>query len=142
MEAALRADAEARGLPLRLLGGRDDVPDLLAAADLVVVPSRWEGQSLAIQEALRSGAAIVATDAGGAADLGGGAAGVVPPGDPAAVAAVIGDLLEDPERRDTLRDRARRRAATLPTAADALGQVRAVYSRLLAGQAGHPRTAR
>ena len=139
MAAALRADAEARGLPLRLFGGRDDVADLLAAADLVVVPSRWEGQSLAVQEALRSGAAIVATDAGGTADLVGDAAVLVPPGDPAALAVAIGDLLDDPERRDTLRDRARRRAAALPTAADALDQVRGVYARL---QADRPRTAR
>ena len=53
-----------RALPVRLLGRRDDVPDLLAAADVVVVPSSWEGQPLVVQEALRAGAPLVATAVG------------------------------------------------------------------------------
>ena len=51
------------------------------------VPSRWEGQSLNLQEALRAGAALVATDAGGNREVTGDAALLVPAGDPAALAA-------------------------------------------------------
>ena len=39
--------------------------DLLGAADVFVLPSVWEGQPLVLQEALRAGVPIVATDVGG-----------------------------------------------------------------------------
>ena len=72
-----------RGCRCVLLGRRDDVADLLAAADVVVVASLWEGQPLAVQEALRAGPPVVATDAGGTAEVTGDAAVLVPPGDAA-----------------------------------------------------------
>src|SRR5262249_57584177 len=55
LEAVLRAQADAGGIRVRFLGERGDVPALLAAADVVVVPSRWEGQPLVVQEALLAG---------------------------------------------------------------------------------------
>ena len=61
----LQARIDAERLPVRLLGHRDDVPDLLAAADVVVSSAVWEGQPVGIQEALHAGAAVVATDVGG-----------------------------------------------------------------------------
>ncbi len=91
-----RSSRALRDGPLRLLGVRRDVPDLLGAADVVVVPSRWEGQPLVVQEALRAGAAVVATDAGGTREVTGDAARLVPPGDAAALAGAIEGLLEDP----------------------------------------------
>jgi putative peptidoglycan lipid II flippase len=124
----LQAQVTRRGLPLTLLGRRSDVPDLLAAADVVVVPSVWEGQPLIVQEALRAGAAIVATDVGGTGEVTGTAAVLVPAGDPAAMARAIGGLLSDRAAADALRERARQRAAELPTDADAGRQVLAVYS--------------
>jgi glycosyltransferase involved in cell wall biosynthesis len=130
----LSQDAADRVIPVRLLGRRTDVADLLAAADLVVVPSRWEGQPLIVQEALLAGAAIVATDAGGTAEVAGDGAVLVPPGDPAALATAIADLLADSVGLATLRQRARRRGQGLPSAEDALQAVIAVY------QSGdHPR---
>lgn len=47
---------------LHILGWRTDVPDLLAGLDIFVLPSRWEGLSLALLEALSSGLAVVASD--------------------------------------------------------------------------------
>lgn len=47
---------------VRFLGSRDDVPDLLAAADLYLMPSRQEAHSVAILEALASGVPIIASD--------------------------------------------------------------------------------
>jgi glycosyltransferase involved in cell wall biosynthesis len=122
----------ATGTPLRLLGTRRDVADLLAAADLVVVPSRWEGQPLIVQEALRAGAPVVATDAGGTREVTGDAAVLVPPGDAAALADAVERLLESPGERQRLRAAALARAAGLPTASDALAQVASLLERVAA----------
>lgn len=127
---ALRKDADRRDLPLDLLGHRDDVAALLAAADVVVVPSLWEGQSLAVQEALRAGAAIVATDAGGTRDVAGNAAAYARPGDPADLAAKLAEVLGNPGRRDQLRRNARERAGSLPTAVEAVQQVMTCYDEV------------
>jgi glycosyltransferase involved in cell wall biosynthesis len=130
LAAELTADARARDLPLTLLGPRSDVADLLAAADVVVVPSRWEGQPLIVQEALRTGAAIVATDAGGTAALTQDGAVLVRPGDPGALAEAIAALLAHPATLADLRERSLVRGQALPTADDALQQVLAVYRSL------------
>lgn len=129
--AALRAQAAAAGLDVRFLGARLDVPALLAAADVVVVPSSWEGQPLIVQEALRAGRPLVASRAGGIADLTGlDGALLVPPGDPDVLAAAVTRLLDDPREAAALAAAARRRAATLPDEAAAVDQVAAVYLRL------------
>lgn len=110
----------AEDLPVRLLGHRDDVPALLAAADVVVSSSLWEGQPVGLQEALRAGAAIVATDVGGTAAVLGGGGRLVPGGDPRALADGIRLVLADDVERDRLRGNATRRASELPTADDAV----------------------
>lgn len=121
-----------RGLPVRLVGARDDVPDLLAAADLVIIPSLWEGQPLIAQEALAAAAAIVATDSGGTAEVVDRAAVLVRPGDPAALSAAVRGVLTVAGLAAELRERAQLRARELPTQADALAQVNEVYRRLAA----------
>lgn len=127
LEEGLRGRVEAQGLPVRLLGRRDDVPALLAAADVVVQTSVWEGQPLGIQEALRAGAAIVTTDAGGTREVTAEAAVVVPVGDAAALARAVERLLGDDDERSGLQERARARAAELPGPADVLAQVLRCY---------------
>lgn len=116
------------GAPVRLLGRRFDVPELFQAADVVASTAVWEGQPLAVQEALGQGAAVVATDAGGTREVTGDAAALVPVGDAETLAREIRAVLTDPTRRDGLRAAARRRAAELPTAADVLTQLRAIYA--------------
>ena len=101
----LRAQAASVGVDAAFLGHRDDVPDLLAAATVFVLPSRWEGQPLVLQEALRAGAAIVATRVGGVPDLVGDAAVLVPPGDAQALAAAVRAVLADPSLAARLRRR-------------------------------------
>lgn len=130
---ALAIDIRARDLPVALLGARDDAADLIAAADLVVLPSRWEGQPLVVQEALHLGAALLATDAGGTAEVCGDAAVLVPGGDPEALARALARLLADPAARADLARRARQRAADLPTDADLRAQLRTLYAELRPG---------
>ena len=54
---------------VHLLGWRDDVPNLLAAADALLVPSRWEGMSNVVLEAIASRLPVVAFDLAGIAEL-------------------------------------------------------------------------
>ncbi len=125
---------DATGAPVRLLGRRSDVPDLLAAADLVVSTALWEGQPVWLQEALAVGAPIVATDAGGTSVvLGDGAELVAASGTDQAVAQRISSsmtaLLSDDPARSALRARARSRAEQLPTRRDAVEAALAAYRR-------------
>jgi glycosyltransferase involved in cell wall biosynthesis len=131
LEAVLRAQADSGGIRVRFLGERGDVPALLAAADVVVVPSRWEGQPLTVQEALRAGRPLVASRAGGIPGLTGeDAAVLVPPGDAAALAAAVLAVLDHPGRAAALSEAARARAATLPSEAAAVDAALALYQRI------------
>ena len=129
----LRAQAVSLGVDAAFLGHRDDVAELLAAAAVFVLPSRWEGQPLILQEALRAGAAIVATRVGGIPDLVGDAAAVlVRPGDAQALAAAVRAVLADPPLAARLRAAAAVRGAALPTAAEAVAAALAAYAQALA----------
>lgn len=118
-------------LPVRLLGRRDDVPDLLAAADVAVLASRWEARSLLAQEALHAGVPLVATAVGGLPDLVGEAAELVPYGRPDALAGAVATLLGDPGRQARLVAAGRERAAGWPTEDDAVAHVLRVYDEFV-----------
>lgn len=133
MLAELHARTEAERLPVSFLGRREDVADLMAAADVVVNTALWEGQPLGVQEALALDAAVVATDVGGTGEVTGDAADLVEPaGD--AIAAGITRVLHDPCYRDDLRSRASRRAAELPDLAATLDQLERVWLAAAAGR--------
>ncbi|HSW09530.1 MAG TPA: glycosyltransferase [Bacillota bacterium] len=87
---------------IRLLGLRDDVPDLMRAADAYVMSSAWEGMPLVLLEASASGLPIVATDTGGNREVvrDGSSGFLVPPSDPDSLARKMLDLmgLGEPER--------------------------------------------
>lgn len=123
----LRADITRRGVPVRLLGARSDAVDLMAAADVVVSTAVWEGQPLGIQEALRAGAAVVATDAGGTREVTADAAALVPVGDAVALATEISTLLSDAGLLTQRREQALRRARELPTIDDAVSSLTHTY---------------
>jgi len=127
LDGELRSRIHEEGLPVRLLGRREDVADLLAAADVVVSTAVWEGQPIAVQEALQLGAPVVATDAGGTREVTGDAAVLVPVGDAAALAGAVAAVLADPSRRADLAAASRARAATLPGVAEVVEQLRDVY---------------
>jgi glycosyltransferase involved in cell wall biosynthesis len=133
----LAAKARAAGLAVRFLGQRADVPALLAAADVVAVPSRWEGQPLIVQEALRAGRPLVACRVGGIPGLtGGDAALLVPPGEPGPLAAAVLRVLDDRDLAARLAAAALARAATLPSAQDAVRAGLDLYGRLAGGCTG------
>ncbi|MFI7598065.1 glycosyltransferase [Actinoplanes sp. NPDC049681] len=94
LDATLRS---ARAPGVTFAGAVDDVRDWLAAADVVVLPSRWEGLSLTVLEALATGRSVVVSDVPGLAEAVAPTAGArVAPGDPAALAAAVTRRLLDP----------------------------------------------
>ncbi len=97
---------------VQMLGHRDDVPDLQAAADVFAMPSFWEGMPLAILEAMIVGNAIVASNIGGIPEmLRNGESGLlVPAGDAPALADALRRLIEDASLRERLGASARRHA--------------------------------
>ncbi len=131
LESSLRSRIEAENLPVRLLGFRRDVPDLLAAADVLVLPSGWEGQPLILQEMLRAGRPIVATRVGGVPNLVGDAGILVPAGDAIALGRAVETVLDDADLAQRLARSAADRAVHLPTEDDAVDQMEAIYLRLL-----------
>ena len=127
----LAAQSRAAGTEVRFLGQRDDVPALLAVADVVVVPSRWEGQPLIVQEALRAGRPLVASRVGGIPALTGEAGALlVPPDDPGRLASSVAAVLDDPVLSGHLATAAAARAAALPSPSVAVDAAVAVYARL------------
>jgi glycosyltransferase involved in cell wall biosynthesis len=127
LDGALRAAAPG----VRWLGRRDDIADLLAAADVVVLPSVWEARSLTAQEALRAGRPLVASAVGGVPDLVQDGAVLVPPGDPQALGEAVRRLLDHPEEAAALGARGRAVADAWPSEQDTVAQVAGVYAELL-----------
>ncbi len=113
MRPALEAQARALGLSDRIVfaGFREDIPSVIAAMDVLVLPSLNEGMGRVLVMAMALGKPIVATRVGGVPELlGDGEAGLlVPPGDPAALAEAVGTLLRDPTRAQALGEAGRRR---------------------------------
>ena len=128
LAAELHARAASLGIALRFAGHRDDVPTLLAAADVFVLPSVWEGQALILQEALRAQVPIVATRVGGNPGLlGEDAAILVPPGDARRLAEAVRAVLGDPALATRLRTATADRARALPDEAAAVTAPPAEY---------------
>ncbi|MGC5364917.1 glycosyltransferase family 4 protein [Streptomyces sp. DT24] len=127
---ALQRRIRDEDLPVSLVGEREDAAELLAAADLALLPSRWEARSQVAQEALRLGVPLVATAVGGVPELVGDGAELVPYGDAEVLARTVVRLLADPERRAGLTAAGREQAARWPTEDDTIAHVLSVYDEL------------
>jgi glycosyltransferase involved in cell wall biosynthesis len=130
---------EAAGLPggkgaVDFLGPRDDVPNLLCAADVVVIPSRWEGLSNVLIEAMALEAPVVCSDLPTLHDAvaDGQTASMVPPGDPGRLAEAIVATLADPAAASHRAARARQRFLADFTIDGVVDQMGAFYERALA----------
>jgi glycosyltransferase involved in cell wall biosynthesis len=118
-----------------LLGWREDAGDLMRAADVFVVPSRGDGLSLSLLEALAVGTPVVITRVGGLPEaIEDGVNGlIVDPDDPPALAAAIRSLLADAAMRERLAA-AGQQAFTERFSADAMAAgIEAVYESVLQG---------
>ncbi len=113
-ESRLRARADEAGIGdrVRLLGFREDVADILAAADIFAMPSLSEGLPLALVEAMSFGLPVVVSRVGGIPEVvtDGEDGMLVPPSDATALAAALRSLFGDVARRRRLGDAARARA--------------------------------
>lgn len=111
LEADLRRRAREAGVGERVhfLGFRDDVASFVAAADVFVLSSIWEGVPLAAQEAILLGTPVVGTAVGGMPELitDGATGRLVPPRDPAALGAAIASVIDNPERAQRMASEAR-----------------------------------
>jgi glycosyltransferase involved in cell wall biosynthesis len=89
---------------------QEDLPAVYSLADLYLYPSFSEAFPIPITEALACGTPIVTSDLNGLKEIAGDAALLVDPGDPAAIAAAIGQVLTDADLRNTLIERSRARS--------------------------------
>ncbi|MFT2017197.1 glycosyltransferase [Streptomyces sp. 796.1] len=112
-----------------------------AAADLVVLPSRWEGMALAPLEAMACGRPVVVTEVTGAREglpPGHAAHCLAPPDDPAALARTVAALLADPDRCAALGAQARRHVCERHDVRRVVAQVGWVYTTVLGAAAAAP----
>ena len=138
-ERALRRLAEARGVADRVLflGVVEDLRELLAAADVWLVPSRWEGLPNVLLEALAASRPVVASAVGGIPEVvsDGIDAALVPAEDPAALSAAVRSLLDDPEAAMKMASAGRARVEESFSLDRTVAAVEDLYDRLL-GRAG------
>lgn len=98
------------GADVHFVGPQDDPNRWLAAADVFVLPSRWEARALVVQEAMAAGLPVVATDTGGLPDLVRGIGTLVPVSDPTRLVEAVEGFLRDPAARHTAAEQGRERA--------------------------------
>jgi glycosyltransferase involved in cell wall biosynthesis len=137
---ALAAHVRRLGLEsqVRFVGYRQDVPDLLQAADLFVLPSHTEGLCSTLIDAMLAAKPIVTTTAGGIPEVVGDsgcreecAAWSAPPRDPAALAAAMVQALEAPDERRRRGEAGRARAERCFTADHMIDATLAAYAEIL-----------
>ncbi|MBR1142362.1 glycosyltransferase [Bradyrhizobium sp. AUGA SZCCT0431] len=121
---------------IRFLGSRSDVPDLIAASDLGILPSHEEGFSNAVIEQMGAGLCVIATDVGGNAEaiLDRKTGVIVPPRDIDALSRAIGQLAGDPALRSRLGSAAMARVLSNFTMDACVAGYESLYRGLLGGK--------
>ncbi|MGW0149149.1 GT4 family glycosyltransferase PelF [Streptomyces sp. NPDC003333] len=119
-------------------GRVDDIKDAYAAGSVVMLSSISEGFPFTLIEAMSCGRATVSTDVGGVREAVGDTGLVVPPRDPAAMAAAALELLGAPDRRRAMGEAARLRVIEQFTLRQTIDTFRGIYHELAAGTAPTP----
>jgi glycosyltransferase involved in cell wall biosynthesis len=124
---------------VRFIGLRTDVPDVLHALDIAVCCSDFEGSPLSVLEYMGASLPVVATEVGGLPDLiEPGVNGLlIPPGDPAALAVALDQLLRDPEGARAMGAHSKQRRDQEFDIDVIVGRLESLYSELLE-QHGRP----
>jgi glycosyltransferase involved in cell wall biosynthesis len=112
--------------------------DQIAGFDLFVLSSRIEGLPVTIMEAMLAGRAVIATDVGSVREevIDGETGLVVPPEDPAAVAAAVESLIADPARREEMGRKGLAMASEMFTVDSTVDRYVELYDRVLAARSG------
>lgn len=139
-----QVDAFSLGEQVRFLGERRDVPAVLAASDLFVLSSLWEGLPRSIMEAMASRLAVVATDAGGVRELvvDGETGYVVPVTDAGALAGKITELLNNEGLRHKMGEAGYLRVTRYFTEERMVKSMEEIYLEVLNDRKGSDRTIR
>lgn len=118
---------------IHFLGWRNDIPQVLKASDLFVLPSLREAFGLALVEAMASGVPVIATNTSGPKDIieNGKSGLLVPPGDSESLLKAIKTLLDNPGQRKDLAKNALERVKTLFTAERMAERTAEIYRGLL-----------
>ncbi len=143
-EGELRPSLEARaaqmgiGANLHFAGNRADIPALLAASDLFVLPSRWEGLPMALLEAMAAGLPLVASSVSGTREVVEHSTSglLVPPDDSSALARAMVKILADPVAADAMGRAARARVDACYSARAQARRHAALYRSRLAARRG------
>jgi glycosyltransferase involved in cell wall biosynthesis len=126
------ADRLGAGETVRFLGPRDDVLSLLAALDVAVISSDYEGSPLSVMEYMEAALPVVATRVGGVPDIvvDGETGFLVPPRDPGAIAAAVTRLLAEPDLARRMGEAGQRRRRAQFDLAATVRRVEQLYEEL------------
>ena len=135
LEYKLREQAFSSGVAedIIFMGERHDIPMLYRAMDIYVMPSLWEGAPLSLLDGMAAGMPSIVTSVGGMPEqLDNGSCGmIVPPGDPAAMANAISDLISDEYRMEEYSQKAKARSKEYYGSAKVAEKFQKIYLELL-----------
>jgi glycosyltransferase involved in cell wall biosynthesis len=128
---------------IRFLGERSDVADLLAACDVFVLPSLYEGLPISVLEAMAAARPVIATAIGGTDEvvIDGESGLLVPPAQPNAIASALRRLLDDPALRSRLAATGRARVTSEFSAREMVRRVTGLYEQFSDPRVGARRAA-
>jgi len=120
-------------------GTSDQVPELLSAMDVFVLPSLWEGLPLVIGEAMAAGVPVVGTDVGGVSELiiDGKTGVLIPAGQPQAIREAVESILEQPDRTRAMVDHAGKHIEKLFSTSDHTNRLQDLYVEVLCSKGFH-----
>jgi glycosyltransferase involved in cell wall biosynthesis len=120
---------------VRILGWRSDIPTLLSAADVVFLPSLWEGLPRVLIEAACLGLPAVAANVKGNREVivDGKTGMLIPPNNPEAAAEALGSLLKSPQLLSAFSEASAERGRRMYDSRETARRIELVYMELLEG---------